>query len=46
MRLDLWSVVAVMLGLGLLLSALKDLMTNLESFALRKSNIESVADLD
>jgi hypothetical protein len=46
MRLNLWSGFAVLLSLGLLLSAFKDLFVGLEPFELIERNIECIADVD
>ncbi|MEO1245616.1 MAG: hypothetical protein AAFX56_08010 [Pseudomonadota bacterium] len=46
MRLDLWSGVAAVTGLALLISALKDLLISLDLSDLLERDIESTADLE
>jgi hypothetical protein len=46
MRLDLWSGFTTLFALGLLLSALKDLLVDLKRFELLERNVESIADID
>ena len=43
MRIDLWSVGTMLLALGLLLSALKDILLGLGSLELLERDIESIA---
>lgn len=46
MRLNLWSGSAALVGLALLLSALKDLLTSIDLPDLSERGLESIADLD
>jgi hypothetical protein len=46
MRLDLGSGLTALFALGLLLSALKDLLVGLKRFELLERNVESIADID
>jgi hypothetical protein len=46
MRFDHWSGFTALFALGLLLSALKDLLVGLKRFELLERNVESIADID
>lgn len=46
MRLDMWSGLAALIGLSLLLAAFKELLISLRPVELLDRNIESIADLN
>ena len=46
MRLDLWSISAALFGLGLLLSVLKDVLSNLRRIEVLERSAESIADIE
>ena len=46
MQLDLWSGLTTLFALGLLLSALKDLLIRVKRIDVLERNVESIADID